>query len=332
MTDSFDDLMNSIKATSAIPSMDEISKQLLSSSYITYFDNTPARAAAIGTTSALDEAFNSIKSSALGGSLSSYFDESINNYTSSLLKLNSHDELLKLACGFRNSYQEIEILTKVSTKGIQNLHDSFHLEIKTITDSISEMKSFQSFMDSIMKPERLSIAIDALTVNFTAEDLKNYDKEEIEEQITEAVNTDSGQDFVDKLKDLPNSIKAILGIFVMLVILPIINSITANLITPHIKTLLESMNKPEREQVKEISSIYHRDVDLSQLRFVTVNALNLRAKPKIRSEILDVLKLGQVLNVLNRENSWIEVSFTNEEKEIVTGWVLARYTEKFKYY
>jgi uncharacterized protein YgiM (DUF1202 family) len=113
--------------------------------------------------------------------------------------------------------------------------------------------------------------------------------------------------------------------------LPQVNSISANLITPVVESYLEASEETDRQKVKGIKNIplALKDVDTTDLRFITGDNVRLRAGPSTNSEIYDELTLGQVVTVLTKKRNWIEVMYEYEDGESMSGWVFTRYTAKF---
>jgi len=155
-------------------------------------------------------------------------------------------------------------------------------------------------------------------------------EQEIAEQIDNLAQAEDPSDFIRLFSKIPTAIQVIMLFMVLQILLPIINSVTAIIVTPHVEALIENSGKPRRELVKVIASTRIEDLDLSQHHFVAVEVLHLRERPSTKSRILDDLQLGQVLTIVSRERNWIEVTYTHDGGEIIQGWVFARYAAKFR--
>ena len=142
---------------------------------------------------------------------------------------------------------------------------------------------------------------------------------------------ENGKNFLSTFKSLPPLIQFILFAFLMNVILPQVNSISANLLTPLVENYLESNKKSDRQKIKDIKkiSLTLNDIDTTDLRFITGNNVRLRASPSTNAEIYDELVLGQIVTVLAKKRNWVEVMYAYEGGESMSGWVFTRHTAKF---
>ena len=142
---------------------------------------------------------------------------------------------------------------------------------------------------------------------------------------------ENGKNFLSTFKSLPPLIQFILFAFLMNVILPQVNSISANLLTPLVENYLESNKKSDRQKIKDIKKIplTLNDIDTTDLRFITGNNVRLRANPSTNAEIYDELVLGQIVTVLAKKRNWVEVMYEYEGGESMSGWVFTRHTAKF---
>lgn len=89
-----------------------------------------------------------------------------------------------------------------------------------------------------------------------------------------------------------------------------------------------------RQQIGKIKGIKNtplalKDVDTTDLRFITGNNVRLLASPSANSEIYDELIFGQAVTVLTKRRNWIEVMYEYEDGEPMSGWVFTKYTAKF---
>jgi uncharacterized protein YgiM (DUF1202 family) len=114
--------------------------------------------------------------------------------------------------------------------------------------------------------------------------------------------------------------------------LPMLNNISANLITPYVQKYLQTENLSDKEKIKKIKKVKIENsiIEINQLRFITGNNVRLRSGPSTRTEILDELSLGQVVTVISKKRNWIEVEYEYDEGEYLRGWVFTTYTAKFK--
>jgi hypothetical protein len=148
------------------------------------------------------------------------------------------------------------------------------------------------------------------------------------DQISEVEDAKS---FLAVYKKIPPWFQIVLLFFILNVFLPNVNSITANLLTPMIKSYLFESNASNREKIKNIKKLplAIENIDTTNLRFISAENVILRKRPSIKSEILDLTVLGQVVTVVSKKRNWIEIKYKYEDGEILHGWVFTRYTAKF---
>ncbi len=131
--------------------------------------------------------------------------------------------------------------------------------------------------------------------------------------------------------ELPFYIKIFLFWVFMQVLTPQVNSISANLLTPHVQRYLGSSDASRREIVNNIQKLSVQSVDTNGLRFVTANNVRLREYASTKSQIMDELVLGQIVTVLSKKRNWIEIEYGYQDEEKMHGWVFTSYTARFKY-
>ncbi len=167
-------------------------------------------------------------------------------------------------------------------------------------------------------------------VNMESVNASNIERE-LESTESKFNLVENGKNFLSTFKSLPPLIQFILFAFLMNVILPQVNSISANLLTPLVENYLESNKKTDRQKIKDIKKIplTLNDIDTTDLRFITGNNVRLRASPSTNAEIYDELVLGQIVTVLAKKRNWVEVMYEYEGGESMSGWVFTRHTAKF---
>jgi uncharacterized protein YgiM (DUF1202 family) len=94
---------------------------------------------------------------------------------------------------------------------------------------------------------------------------------------------------------------------------------------------LESISTPA--EVRQFTRAPNHNFDLSSLkgfRVTTVQSLNLRETPSLKSEIITTLPIGSLVEVIDKsQRSWLLVE-VEIEGELEQGWVSRRYTAYFK--
>ncbi|MCF6323062.1 MAG: SH3 domain-containing protein [Gammaproteobacteria bacterium] len=143
---------------------------------------------------------------------------------------------------------------------------------------------------------------------------------------------DNSESFLKLFSKLPIFIRLLLLFSILEVILPQINSISANFITPHVERYLSNDDMSPREKVKKIESmpLMFGEYDLEGLRFISRNDVHLREGPNTKSEIIDALEIGRVIILLHKDRRWSEVRVQYEDGVVEEGWVHSRYVRKFK--
>ena len=201
------------------------------------------------------------------------------------------------------------------SSGLKNAIKSF----ATASSVILTDPSYLSEMAQIVS----AVDLDSINIWSIEGDLENTE--------SEFSSMESRANFITVFSNLPPLIQAILFFFLIHVLLPQVNSISANLITPIVDSYLEVSEKADRQKIKEIKSIPQalKKINTTDLRFITGNNVRLRANPSTNSEIYDELALGQVVTVLTKKRNWIEVMYEYEDGESMSGWVFTRYTAKF---
>jgi hypothetical protein len=199
--------------------------------------------------------------------------------------------------------------------------------LQLIKDSRNVFMGEQNYLAAMRK----SIADLELQNNFTIEN-----EEEIEDLFIEATGRLAGANdvnhFIHIFQKLPPHFQLFILFMILHVFVPQINSISANLITPHVESYLNESSPTNREKINYIKKIplNVEAVETKTLRFITGNNVRLRKSPSTNSPILDEMVLGQVVTVLSKKKNWIEIEYEYDDGEIIVGWVFTRYTAKFK--
>lgn len=186
---------------------------------------------------------------------------------------------------------------------------------------------------SIMLRDPSSLSV--IFASIESSKFSSFEIENLEVDLTTAVdqfnNACGTASLSSVFANLPPLVRAIFFFIFLHVFLPLVNSVSANLLTPLVESYLQDNNLADREKVKGIKEIplHLNNVTTEGLRFITGNNVRLRSEPSTKSEILDELLLGQVVTVLSKDRNWIEVAYTYEGGETMSGWVFTRYTAKF---
>jgi hypothetical protein len=200
-----------------------------------------------------------------------------------------------------------------------------------IQKALDSLNSHQSAVAKLMESVGNSSAIENMLASLDSQDFENID-DELAIAADQLNETDTPNSYLSVFKNLPPTIQAIFFYILLNVIIPQINSISANILTPVVSSYLQESDLTKREDVKNIKDFprYLDNVQVDGLRFITGDNVRLREGPSTKSDILDELVLGQVVSILSKDRNWIEVMYEYEDGEVLSGWVFTRYTSKFR--
>ncbi len=113
--------------------------------------------------------------------------------------------------------------------------------------------------------------------------------------------------------------------FIIALSLSLINPVTDHYIKDYLKSDKEKRELPTTES--ESNSLN----ELSDLRIVTCQILNVREKPNSASRKIGILNLGSIIKTIRKEGNWILMKRTDQELDTdIQGWVSTRYTKKIE--
>jgi hypothetical protein len=177
-----------------------------------------------------------------------------------------------------------------------------------IQKALDSLNSHQSAVAKLMESVGNSSAIENMLASLDSQDFENID-DELAIAADQLNETDTPNSYLSVFKNLPPTIQAIFFYILLNVIIPQINSISANILTPVVSSYLQESDLTKREDVKNIKDFprYLDNVQVDGLRFITGDNVRLREGPSTKSDILDELVLGQVVSILSKDRNWIEV-------------------------
>jgi hypothetical protein len=254
------------------------------------------------------------------------------SYQKTMEALASGDAVRK-AMGTASSYQKtMEALA--SGDAIQRAMSAATLYQQPIAEIMSK-SSFRNAIDALVVPSNLLATLDFIAhadKHILAGELSKTGlvNETLESQLQEIGETEDVDSFVKAFSKLSPVIQSILVYILLYLLLPVAQNIIANLVTPHVEKLISDPVITEREKVKQLKAFNFDELGISNLRFVTIEHLLLRESPSTKSKIMDELRFGQVVTMLNKQRNWMEISYAYEDGKIMRGWVFSRYTAKFQ--
>lgn len=238
----------------------------------------------------------------------------------SLLELNSIQE----AVGFRASAIQQAMKTVQQMKVFE--------QSELLHNTISQMQSLGVLTKSIQALNRDNIFSQAVksfnVMTYQMQFGPSISSAELSECMS-IIETTPETEFIDIFPKLHPYLQAVLIFLFKTILLGIVIGISGNLLTPYAEKMLKS-GRMSTDQIRAVKKTPLQDVDTATLRFIYRNGVKLRAKPSTRSEILDVLVAGQVVSVLDKRKSWVEVVYSNDEDQECRGWIMTTYTTKFK--
>jgi hypothetical protein len=202
----------------------------------------------------------------------------------------------------------------------------------TLADTISNLNKVyggnNSLIDAIYQMQE--------TINSDSEFNEGCYENDIYQTRLEAtlasISTEDNESAVSHFKLLPKYIQIILLGFLLHIVYPYIVSISANLLTPYVEEII----KKEWSDKKKLSQLKNTDINSltwmsSDLRFISADNVKLRSAPTIKSEVVELLSLGQVVVFIEKQRNWTFVVVHFENGETASGWIFTRYVARFKY-
>ena len=287
----------------------------------------------------------------------------INTQFDSLIKPSQLDAITKL----QNSFLKANKSTFTNTALLNErekylsfsskLQPSYFERMTKIESSISKFSRINTQFDAITKLQssflkaNKSIFTDTVSI-FEDDDLLRKILLSIDKQPTAVINVDytpsinelnsatellydtDKNSFLNNFYKLPIFLQMIIMYMIMSFIIPITNNIAANLLTPIVQSYIDDLLRSDTDKIRDIkkspTEVLNTKVYTNNLRFITGNNVNVRSNPSIKSEILDQLMLGKIVEIISKEKNWIEISYKQGEY-VIHGWVFTRYTKRFKY-
>ncbi len=225
---------------------------------------------------------------------------------------------------------------------IEKTFDAFSSHQRIIESAMASISNYPamgdvlaSFVAASTMILREPTSLSAILASIEDGDFPKFEAETFEADLTQAANklnnASSQTSLLSVFWGLPQTLKIVFVFILLQILLPQVNSISANFLTPIAESYLLDNNLTDKEKIKKIKNIplHLDDVTTEGLRFITGNNVRLRSEPTTKSEILDELLLGQVVTVISKDRNWIEVTYTHVDGETMSGWVFTRYTAKF---
>ena len=225
---------------------------------------------------------------------------------------------------------------------IQKALESFNYRQQAIDSAMAAMANFPAMENTLASFAaagsmmlRDPSSVSAIFSSIERSKFSSFELESLEVDLTTAAekfdNAGSTASLSSVFANLSPQVQTIFIFIFLHILFPLVNSVSANLLTPVAESYLQDKNLTDREKVKEIKEIpaHFNHITTEGLRFITGNNVRLRSEPSTKAEIIDELLLGQIVTVLSKDRNWIEVTYTYDSGESMSGWVFTRYTAKF---
>jgi len=209
-----------------------------------------------------------------------------------------------------------------------------------IAKSITNSSTFVNAVDAFANPLKHSapygvIKFDGMLPSYREQYLNpEFDVNIVGQQLAAIGASTDSQTFFDVFQKLPEPIQRVFLVIFNHLLWPIIVGVIINtIITPYVTPYIDqfkSGKETKQETIKNIKSIPHDELDLTNICFINVNRLSLRIEPNKKSEVLDQLHFGQIVIIISKQPHWIEIHYISKNGDTMRGWIYSRYTSKFE--
>lgn len=205
-------------------------------------------------------------------------------------------------------------------------------KLKTVfADQLITASSGFDFLREMIEIVDEGSDIDGFSINEEKAEYLAVKSDEVENVVDDLLKTSSSIGIIDKFKKLSPTLQIIIISILIHFIIPQANSAFGFFVNKYLENEFSVDSVSKRGAIKEVKSL-SRDVqlvDFSGLRFITGTGVRLRKDHTIKSDVLDELVFGQVVEVHSKKKNWIEVSYQYEDGTYMNGWVFTRYTARF---
>jgi hypothetical protein len=211
------------------------------------------------------------------------------------------------------------------------LKPHFYAELDSIAERFREFNDLFKNIDfddiTINQDGTISLAEETVTLNDINETVLGLLPKDGEELTL--------QSFFDILAEKAKSLKGPIKAFILYFLLPYFIGILSTLTSPYYSNIISPESSSNRQvivkKIKKQTIANFEFTEISSFRFVKADILNVRTKPTIKSEKIDELYLGQVVQIIKKKRNWSFVEYLDASiGEIYSGWVFTRYLERFK--
>lgn len=203
----------------------------------------------------------------------------------------------------------------------------------SIVNTLVSSDAFESTLRAMSQPLNLSSAIGIIEREFihnNYEQLDEFNLQAAESSLFPLAETEDS--FEERFARIPHALQLFLLFTLLQIVLPQLNNISSNLLTPYFENYISNTSISESEKLRSLKKINFKDFELpsKKLRFISRSNVFLRSKPSTKSEMIDLLRLGQLVVFSEKKRNWTKVVIQYEGGGFATGWVFTRYVAKFK--
>jgi len=212
-------------------------------------------------------------------------------------------------------------------------HIDFMSAKNALRDAMTSSSAIQNAIGLLTKPENFSTLIESIALqnrietNYFSFEEESFDDDKVEHQLKEVAETKDLKAFTEAFGNLPDWLKVVMIYLVLELLAPTYYEHFLKCKMPFIYCSV--IEQPNRESIKKIKNNSSINSEIGDYRFVSKDSLGLHEKPKLKSRINDTLHFGQTVNVIDKQNNWMEIAYLDANNEIKYGWILSRYTKKF---
>ncbi|MFG1495385.1 SH3 domain-containing protein [Saccharospirillum sp. HFRX-1] len=218
---------------------------------------------------------------------------------------------------------------------LQNLAESSQFASTALNQSeafkhISQLSSLASFkaLSSLENSPFLESSALSLFPEMASSETLDESLIEIDAEISEEIS--SAADFNALSERTKNILVYLYHTYFLPVFLSFLSSyVMTNAVEARKETVAITMPSEAKAFVKEPNENFDRAA-LKGFRIITVNALNFRENPGVKSEIITTLPVGTLVEVIDKsDRSWLLVE-VEIDGNLEQGWIFRRYTAYFK--
>lgn len=168
---------------------------------------------------------------------------------------------------------------------------------KEFFKSLGESSALTLSLIALSRPANFSSAIGVIERELAHEDYVSTGELNpgvVDSSLTSIAAAENAESFATLFARMPHALQIILFFALLQIIWPVVISVSANLITPYVKDYISDESLSEQDKVRALKKLNLDDLDLpsDELRFISGSDVRLRSEPSVKSETLDLLRLG----------------------------------------